>query len=94
MEQTQKAYEERMRRAYDEFVRAERLLVGAADADPGVVRRTLFWAADCAYWLGEFADCAGRCESLMARYVETFEKVLANLDTIVERPFEPVVLVD
>jgi dTDP-4-amino-4,6-dideoxygalactose transaminase len=33
-------------------------------------------------------------ESLMARYVETFEQVLANLDAIAAQPFEPVVLVD
>jgi hypothetical protein len=68
LDQQQKAYEERMRRAYDEFAAAEKLLLAAPDADPVVVRRTLFWAADCAYWLGEFADCAGRSERLIARY--------------------------
>jgi perosamine synthetase len=33
-------------------------------------------------------------ESLMARYVGAFEKVLANLETIAELPLEPVPLVD
>jgi hypothetical protein len=80
VEQAQKAYEERMRRAYDEFVRAEKLLVGAPDADPAVVRRTQFWAADCAYWLGEFADCADRCQKLMARYRGRADELEAGRD--------------
>lgn len=80
MDQAQKAYEERMRRAYDEFARAEKLLDGAPDADPAVVRRTLFWAADCAYWLGEFSDCAGRCEKLTARYRGRADELQAARD--------------
>jgi hypothetical protein len=80
MDQTQKAYEGRMRRAYDEFARAEKLLAAAPDADPAVVRRTLFWAADCAYWLGEFAECAGRCERLLGRYRGSADELEAARD--------------
>ena len=33
-------------------------------------------------------------QSLMTRYVEAFEKVLAGLEVLAEQPFEPVTLVD
>src|SRR5262245_10816229 len=66
-----KAYEESMRAAYDTFRRVEQDLSTAADADPEMVRRTLFWTADCAHWLGEYADCAGRYEKLAERYKGT-----------------------
>jgi hypothetical protein len=80
LESTQKVYEERMRRAFDEFGAAEKLLLADATADPAVVRRTLFWAADCAYWMGAFADCAGRCERLAARYRGTADELEAARD--------------
>ena len=64
----QTAYDKQMRRAYEEFKKAEELFPATADADPDAVRRTAFWAADCAYWLGEFADGAARCEQLRSQY--------------------------
>jgi ribosomal protein S19E (S16A) len=81
MDRSQKAYEELMRKAYDEFRKAEELLGAAPQAaDPNVLRRTSFWAADCAYWLGEFADCAARCEKLAVRYQGKPEELEANRD--------------
>jgi TolA-binding protein len=81
MDRSQKVYEELMRKAYDEFRKAEELLSAAPQAaDANVLRRTAFWAADCAYWLGEFADCAARCEKLAARYRGKPEELEANRD--------------
>jgi Tetratricopeptide repeat len=77
---SQKAYEDRMRRAYDEFAQAEKLLLATRDADPNVVRRTMFWTADCAYWLGEFADAADRCEKLKTRFRDEIEELEAGRD--------------
>jgi TolA-binding protein len=80
MEKSQKSYEEMMRRAYEEFSTAEKLLLAMRDADPGVVRRTMFWAADCAYWLGEFAACAERYEKIRNRYKDELEELEAGRD--------------
>jgi tetratricopeptide (TPR) repeat protein len=66
-----KAYEEAMRAAYETFRKAEEQLLTVKDADPEVVRRTSFWAADCAHWLGEYADCSARYEKLIGRYKDT-----------------------
>jgi TolA-binding protein len=77
---SQKTYEERMRRAYDEFIQAEKLLLASRDGDPNVVRRTMFWAADCAYWLGEFTDAADRCEKLKTRFRDEIEELEAGRD--------------
>ena len=80
MERSQKTYEEMMRRAYDEFCAAEKLLLASPDADQTVVRRTMFWSADCAYWLGEFASCADRCERIRSRYRDEIEELEAGRD--------------
>jgi tetratricopeptide (TPR) repeat protein len=66
-----KAYEEAMRAAYETFRKTEEQLLTVKDADPEVMRRTSFWAADCAHWLGEYGDCAGRYEKLIGRYKDT-----------------------
>ncbi len=69
-----------MRGAYDEFRKAEELFPTTVDVDPEAVRRTGFWAADCAYWLGEFADGAGRCEKLRTSYRGHIEELEAGRD--------------
>ena len=80
MDKSQKTYDEMMRRAFDEFCTAEKMLVANKEADPAVVRRTMFWAADCAYWLGEFATCAERFEKLRVRYRDEVEELEAARD--------------
>jgi hypothetical protein len=66
--QSKKTYDEMLQAAYDEFRKAEELLLAARDPDPAVVRKTLFWAADCAYWVGVYDDSARRYEKLAATY--------------------------
>ena len=81
MDRNQKTYEDAMRAAYDQFRKAEELMLaspGAIDAE--VLKRTSFWAADCAYWLGEYADCASRCEKLATRYRGKIEELEAYRD--------------
>jgi hypothetical protein len=81
LELSQKTYDAMMRGAYDEFRKAEELMLASPDAgDPGVIQRTSFWAADCAYWLGEYVDCATRCEKLMVRYRGRAEELDAGRD--------------
>jgi len=80
MERSQKTYEEMMRRAYVEFCAAEKVLLASPDVDQAVVRRTMFWAADCAYWLGEFASSADRCEKIRTRYRDEIEELEAGRD--------------
>ncbi len=81
IDRVQTKYEEKMRQAYEEFCKAEDLLLSSPDtADPSVVQRTSFWAADCAYWLGEFTDCAARCDKLAVRYRGRIEELEANRD--------------
>jgi len=80
IDKTQKTYDEMMRRAFDEFCTAEKMLVANKEADAAVVRRTMFWAADCAYWLGEFATCAERFEKLRVRYRDEVEELEAAHD--------------
>ncbi|HEX3150459.1 MAG TPA: hypothetical protein VHR66_20440 [Gemmataceae bacterium] len=80
IERSQKTYDKQMRAAYDEFRKAEELFPTTADADPDAVRRAGFWAADCAYWLGEFTDGAARCEKLRTRYRDHVEELEAGRD--------------
>lgn len=81
MERSQAVYEERMRGAYEQFRKAEELLLAAPlTADPAVQRRASFWAADCAFWLGEYPDCAARCEKLVGRYAGRVEELEAVRD--------------
>jgi TolA-binding protein len=80
IERSQKTYDKQMRGAYDEFRKAEELFPTTPDADPEAVRRTAFWAADCAYWLGEFADGAARCEKLRTQYRDHIEELEAGRD--------------
>jgi hypothetical protein len=78
MDRVQKTYEESMRAAYDQFRKAEELLIASPEfADADVLRRTAFWAADCAYWLGDYTDCAARCEKLASRYRGKIEELEA-----------------
>jgi hypothetical protein len=81
LELTQKAYDAAMRGAYDEFRKAEEMFVTSpGSADPTVIKRTSFWAADCAFWNGEYADSATRYEKLMTRYRGRIEELEAGRD--------------
>ena len=80
MDKSQKTYDDMMRRAFDEFCKAEKMLLASKDPDPDVIRRTMFWAADCAYWLGEFPTCAERFEKLRVRYRDEVEELEAARD--------------
>jgi TolA-binding protein len=81
IDRSQKNYEELMRQALSEFGRTEALMLAKPDiADPEVIRRSSFWAADCAYWLGDFADSASRCEKLAVRYRGRVEELEAGRD--------------
>lgn len=81
MDRAQKNYEESMRLAYEQFGKAEEMMLTSPDAiDADVLKRTSFWAADCAYWLGEYADCAARCEKLATRYRGKVEELEAYRD--------------
>ena len=75
--QSEKIYEEMLQAAYDEFRKAEELLLAAKDPDPVVVKKTMFWAADCAYWVGVYEDSARRYEKLAARYQGRVEELEA-----------------
>lgn len=66
--QANRTYKEMLQAAYDEFRTAEELFLAAPDPDPVVVRKTAFWAADCAYWVGVYEDSARRYEKLAAAY--------------------------
>lgn len=78
---SQKTYESMMRGAYEEFRKAEEMFLSSPSAaDPGVLKRTSFWAADCAFWVGEYADCAARCEKLAVRYRGRVEELEAQRD--------------
>ena len=80
MERAEKGFQAQMRAAYDEFRKAEELFPTSPDADPDSIKRAGFWAADCAFWLGEFADGATRCEKLRARYQGHVEELEAGRD--------------
>jgi hypothetical protein len=81
MDRSQRTYEEAMRSAYDQFRKAEELMLSSPDAiDADVLKRTSFWSADCAFWLGEYADCAARCEKLAMRYRGKIEELEAYRD--------------
>jgi hypothetical protein len=75
--QAKKTFFELLQTAYDEFRKAEELLLAAKDPDPVVVKKTTFWAADCAYWLGLFEDSARRYEKLAVRYQGKVEELEA-----------------
>ena len=51
------------------------MLATPESADADVLKRTSFWAADCAYWLCEYADCASRLEKLAGRYRGKIEEL-------------------
>jgi hypothetical protein len=81
LELNQKTYDAAMRGAYDEFRKAEEMFVASPDAaDPTAIKRTSFWAADCAFWNGEYADSAARYEKLMTRYRGRIEEMEAGRD--------------
>ena len=75
--QAKKTYDEMLQAAYDEFRKAEELLLAAKEPDATVVKRTMFWAADCAYWVGVYEDSARRYEKLAARYQGKAEELEA-----------------
>ncbi len=78
---SQKTYDAMMLGAYQQFCQAEELFRSAPNAiDPAVVKSTSFWAADCAYWLGDYPDCAARCEKLAKRYRGRIEELEALRD--------------
>jgi hypothetical protein len=80
LERSEKAFQTQMRAAYDEFRKAEEAFPGSPDADPATLKRTAFWAADCAFWLGAFADGAARYERLRAKYQGHVEELEAGRD--------------
>jgi hypothetical protein len=80
LERLEKTFQTQMRAAYDEFRKAEALFPGSPDADADTVKRTSFWAADCTFWLGEFADGAARYERLRSMYQGHVEELEAGRD--------------
>lgn len=80
LERLEKTFQTQMRAAYDEFRKAETQFPGSPDADADTVKRTSFWAADCTFWLGEFADGAARYERLRAAYQGHVEELEAGRD--------------
>ena len=80
LERAEKAFQTQMRAAYDEFRKAEETFPSSPDADPDTLKRTAFWAADCAFWLGEFADGAARYDRLRMRYQGHVEELEAGRD--------------
>jgi tetratricopeptide (TPR) repeat protein len=80
LERLEKTFQTQMRAAYDEFRKAETQFPSSPDADAETVKRTSFWAADCAFWLGEFADGAARYERLRAKYQGHVEELEAGRD--------------
>jgi tetratricopeptide (TPR) repeat protein len=81
VDRSQKTFEDMMRKAFAEFARAEEMMLATPEAvDADVIRRTSFWAADCAYWIGEYSECATRCEKLMTRYRGKVEELEAARD--------------
>jgi tetratricopeptide (TPR) repeat protein len=80
LERAEKTFQTQMRAAFDEFRKAEDLFPTTPDADADTVRRTAFWAADCAFWLGQFAEGATRCEKLRARYQGHVDELEAGRD--------------
>ncbi len=75
------AYREALQAAFDEFRKAEEALTADAIPDADVIRKTMFWTADCAFFLGQYADAAGRFEKLAARYRDKADELeaLGNL---------------
>jgi hypothetical protein len=80
LERAEKTFQTQMRAAYDEFRKAEESFPGSADADPATLKRAAFWAADCAFWLGEFADGAARYDRLRAKYAGHVDELEAGRD--------------
>jgi hypothetical protein len=80
IERAEKAFQAQMRGAYDEFRKAADLFPSASGTDPDTVRRAAVWAADCAFWLGEYADGAARCEALRTRHRGHVDELEAGRD--------------
>jgi tetratricopeptide (TPR) repeat protein len=80
IERSEKTFQTQMRSAFEEFKKAEETFPTSSDADPDAVRRTGFWAADCAFWLGDYADGVTRCEKLRAKYQGHVEELEAGRD--------------
>jgi tetratricopeptide (TPR) repeat protein len=80
IERSEKTFQTQMRAAFQEFKTAEETFPSSPDADADAVRRTSFWAADCGFWLGDYADGATRCENLRARYQGHVEELEAGRD--------------
>lgn len=78
LDRAEKTFLALMRSAYDEFRQADEQFPATPDADPDAVKRAGFWAADCAFWLGEFKDGAARCEKLRERYRGHVEELEAG----------------
>lgn len=68
VQRARKAYEDALAAAHVEFSKAESTLLANPKADPVLVRRAMFWAADCAFWLGQYSDAATRYDHLIERY--------------------------
>jgi tetratricopeptide (TPR) repeat protein len=80
IERSEKAFQTQMRGAFDEFRKAADLFSTSRDIDADTVRRAAFWSADCAFWLGEYADGASRCEGLRMKYRGHVEELEAGRD--------------
>ena len=72
--------QELLKQAADAVRQAEEDLLKAPMAEPELLRRASFYAADCATWLGDYTDSAARYERLSDRYKNRAEQLEALRD--------------
>lgn len=72
--------QELLRQAAEAVRQAEEDLLKAPMAEPELLRRASFYAADCATWLGDYNDSASRYEKLAERYKNRAEQLEALRD--------------
>lgn len=72
--------QELLKLAADAVRQAEEDLLKAPMAEPELLRRASFYAADCATWLGDYNDSAERYEKLAERYKNRAEQLEALRD--------------
>lgn len=72
--------QELLKQASDAVRQAEEDLLKAPSAEPELLRRASFYAADCATWLGDYNDSAARYERLAERYQNRAEQLEALRD--------------
>ena len=72
--------QELLKQAAEAVRQAEEDLLKAPNAEPELLRRASFYAADCSTWLGDYADSANRYEKLTDRYKGRAEQLEALRD--------------